>query len=70
MKRLFNALLATAFLLSSAMLGASAASNSSMMTTHHSKMKHSCPAGEKWVKGYHTKSGKYVHGYCRKAMTK
>jgi hypothetical protein len=69
MKRLFSGLLATAFLLSSAMLTASAASHSSM-TSSHSKTKQTCPAGEKWVKGYKTKSGKTVKGYCRKSTTK
>lgn len=24
-----------------------------------------CPTGKKWVKGYTTKSGKKVSGYCR-----
>jgi hypothetical protein len=31
----------------------------------HSKMKHSCPAGQHWVKGYTKKDGSHVHGYCR-----
>ncbi len=33
-------------------------------TMHSSKMKHSCPKGEQWVKGY-MRNGKKVHGYCR-----
>jgi hypothetical protein len=68
MKRLFSGLLVTAFLLTSSMLAASASSSSMKSTSSHSSMttKKSCPAGETWVKGYKTKSGKTVKGYCRK----
>lgn len=62
MKRLLRTALLTAAALSfcfSAPLTASAGS-----TTHGTKMKHSCPAGQHWVHGY-KRNGKYVHGYCR-----
>ena len=26
---------------------------------------HRCPPGQHWVKGYKTKNGKHVKGYCR-----
>jgi hypothetical protein len=64
MTRLFSKILtlavATAF-----MLAAPPAYANTGSTMHSSHMKHSCPTGKHWVKGYHTKSGKYVHGYCR-----
>ena len=28
-------------------------------------MKHRCPPGQHWVKGYHKKNGTKVKGYCR-----
>ncbi|MEA2689469.1 MAG: hypothetical protein QOJ39_3156 [Candidatus Eremiobacteraeota bacterium] len=28
-------------------------------------MKHRCPPGHHWVKGYHKKNGQKVKGYCR-----
>jgi hypothetical protein len=28
-------------------------------------MKHRCPPGQHWVKGYHKKNGMKVKGYCR-----
>ena len=72
MHRLFSATLASAmaaaFLFAGpAAIAKSSGSMSSAMTTHHStKMKkHSCPAGEHWIKGY-MRNGKKVHGYCRK----
>jgi len=35
----------------------------SMMAPGH--MKHTCPPGQHWVKGYHKKNGTKVKGYCR-----
>jgi hypothetical protein len=35
----------------------------SMMAPGH--MKHRCPPGQHWVKGYHKKNGQKVKGYCR-----
>lgn len=65
MTRLLSKLLALA-VASAFMLTAPNAIAGSSHMMHSSHMKHSCPAGQHWVKGYHTKSGKYVHGYCRK----
>lgn len=69
MHRLFSATLASAMAAAFLFTGSAAIAKSggSMSTTHHSSkmMKHSCPAGEHWVKGY-TRNGKKVHGYCRK----
>lgn len=68
MHRLFSATLASAMAAAFLFAGPAAiAKTSSAMATHHSSkmMKHSCPAGEHWVKGY-MRDGKKVHGYCRK----
>lgn len=69
MHRLFRAIFASAMAAAFLFAGPAIAKTSSMtgsMTTHHSHMtKHSCPAGEHWVKGY-KRNGKYVKGYCRK----
>ena len=35
----------------------------SMMAPGH--MKHRCPPGQHWVKGYKRKNGTMVKGYCR-----
>ncbi len=65
MKRLFIALLSSAALFAFTLSGAPAVYAHGTSTTHHSKMKHSCPSGEHWVKGY-MRNGKHVNGYCRK----
>ena len=36
--------------------------SNSMMGPH---MKHRCPPGQHWIKGYHKKNGQKVRGYCR-----
>ena len=65
MHRLLSSVAAAAFVLS---LGAptfaatSKTSSGGTMTKTMSK----CPAGSTWVKGYKTKTGKTVKGYCRK----
>jgi hypothetical protein len=68
MTRLFSKILSLAA--ASAVMFAAPVLAHTGSTTHHtstmSSHKHSCPAGDHWVKGYHTKSGKYVKGYCRK----
>jgi hypothetical protein len=65
MKRLFQAVLASAIALAFLSSSPSAyAKGSTMMHSGHHK--HSCPAGQHWVKGYKTKNGTKVHGYCRK----
>ncbi len=46
-------------------VGAPTVSAHTSGTMHSAKMKHSCPAGDHWVKGY-VRDGKKVHGYCRK----
>lgn len=62
MKRLFSALLVTAFL-----AGAGAVAQASPMASSSMKsVKHSCPAGQTWVHGYKKKDGTKVKGYCRK----
>jgi hypothetical protein len=38
----------------------------SNMKMNGMKTMHMCPKGKMWVKGYTTKSGKKVAGYCRK----
>lgn len=69
MTRLLSGALASAMALAFLFAGPAYATgsthtmHSSMMTHHH--MKHSCPAGQHWIKGY-KRNGKYVHGYCRK----
>jgi len=62
MTRLFSAVIALAIASALTFAAPSAYAHSTM---HSSHMKHSCPAGQHWVKGYKTKTGKYVHGYCR-----
>ncbi len=65
MTRLFRSILASAIAAAFLLAGSSAyASSTSSTSSHH--MKHSCPAGQHWVKGYKTKNGTKVHGYCRK----
>ena len=66
MKRLFQAILASAVALAFVFTGPSAYAKGSSAIVHTGHMKHSCPAGPHWVHGYKTKSGKKVHGYCRK----
>ncbi|HLI97884.1 MAG TPA: hypothetical protein VKT72_17585 [Candidatus Baltobacteraceae bacterium] len=67
MTRLFRSILTLAITVAFLFAGSSAYANtSSTMTSSSHHMKHSCPAGQHWVKGYKTKSGKKVHGYCRK----
>ncbi len=66
MKRLFIALISSVALFAFGLAGApSAYAHSSGHMHSSSKMKHSCPSGEHWVKGY-MRNGKKVHGYCRK----
>lgn len=66
MTRLFRSILALAITVAFLFAGSSAYASTSSMTKAGHHMKHSCPAGQHWVKGYKTKSGKKVHGYCRK----
>ena len=63
MKRSFSVLTALAMACS---LGAYAQAGTMHSMHSHSKMMHSCPAGQHWVHGYTTKAGKKIHGYCRK----
>ncbi|MBV9271443.1 MAG: hypothetical protein JO165_10130 [Candidatus Eremiobacteraeota bacterium] len=63
MKRLIqSALLSLAAI--SLCLGTPMVASAGHMGTHH-RMKHSCPAGQHWVKGYTKKDGTHVKGYCR-----
>jgi hypothetical protein len=69
MNRILSAFAAAAFALSLGS-GSMAATATSAPVKPPSKMstmaKHSCPKGQTWVKGYTTKKGKKVDGYCRK----
>jgi hypothetical protein len=71
MKRLLSGALASAMALTFLCTAPAFAKNtsntmhSSMSSSMHHHMKKSCPAGQHWVHGYKTKSGKKVHGYCR-----
>ncbi len=65
MNRFYPRLLAAAMALAFTFAGQSAFAHSSMKSMTGKHM-HSCPAGQHWVKGYKTKSGTKVHGYCRK----
>lgn len=64
MTRLFSRVLAVAVASAFVLAGPSVYANSKG-TMHSTHVKHSCPAGQHWVKGYKTKTGKHVHGYCR-----
>jgi|GEM_PF-2461952 len=66
MTRLFRTVLASAVTLAFLFAAPSAFANNMSGSMHSHMMKHSCPAGQHWVHGYKTKSGKKVHGYCRK----
>ena len=68
MTRLFSRLLVTAMALAF-ISGASAfaATSTSAPMTSSTHKKHSCPAGETWVKGYTKSNGQHVKGYCRKS---
>jgi hypothetical protein len=65
MRRLASALAMLAFA-ASLSVGAVAKPHDQMngMMMGHS-MKHKCPAGQHWVKGYTRKIGVKVMGYCR-----
>ena len=51
-----------------AALGAGASANNDKHNAWHGNgmgHRHTCPAGQHWVKGYKNKNGKHVKGYCR-----
>lgn len=58
-------LAAIAMIAFAASLSAFAAPASAMHGHGMMGMKHKCPAGQHWVKGYHKKNGQKVKGYCR-----
>lgn len=64
MTRLFRAVLALAVAAAFAFAPPGVSAKTTHSTMHSTHMKHSCPAGQHWVKGYKTKSGKKVHGHC------
>jgi len=63
MRRLASALAALAFA-ASLTTGVLAMPHDAMGGMGHG-MKHKCPPGQHWVKGYKKKNGTKVKGYCR-----
>jgi hypothetical protein len=67
MQRLFTSLI-SALLVAMLAVPASAASGAAgagAPSMSGMTMQHTCPAGQKWVKGYKKKGGAQVKGYCR-----
>lgn len=66
MRRLFTSVI-TASLVALLAVPAPAASGAAGSGMSGMTMQQTCPAGQKWVKGYKKKSGAQVKGYCRGA---
>jgi hypothetical protein len=63
MRKLAGILTALAF--AASLSSAGVAKDHMMGNSMSGHMKHKCPPGQHWVKGYHKKSGQKVKGYCR-----
>ena len=70
MRKLLSSFLAVAFAAAVTSGAAVAKTKDTSMGAMAMPMATTCPAGSKWVKGYKTKSGTMVKGYCRKSGKK